>query len=146
MTTTTDVTGTPQDARRALHELVDAVERATGVAWIIEDSPSPVGCQRTPDTAGVAFTATRTTPDVLPESAAADVASLLAERGMEVGRRDAFGFVSVLGVHPVNRAFTLELRVFAESAMIVAQSACVIGDVWDELQRVKREVAESGTQ
>jgi hypothetical protein len=146
MTTTTDATGTPREARRALHELVDAVERITGAAWANEDSPSPVGCQRTPETAGVAFTATRSTPDVLPAGAVADVLGLLAEHGMEAGRRDAYGFVAVLGVHPANRAFTLELRVFAESAMIVAQSACAAGDVWDELQRVKRELAEAGKQ
>jgi hypothetical protein len=144
MSTTTDVTGTPREAQGALHELVDAVERISGAAWANEDSPSPVGCQRTPETAGVAFTATRTTPEVLREGVVADVMGLLIERGMEVGRRDAFGFVSLLGVHPANRSFTLELRVFAESAMIVAQSACAVGDVWDELQRVKRELAETG--
>jgi hypothetical protein len=144
MSTTTDAAGTPREAQLAMLALVERAQSVAGAAWAVEDSPSPVGCQRTPETVGVGFTATRTTPEVLREGAVADVWQLLADQGMEVGRRDAFGFVSLLGVHPLNRAFTLELRVFAESAMIVAQSACAIGDVWDELQRVKREQAEAG--
>jgi hypothetical protein len=146
MSTTTNEAGAPRAAQLELLALVEAVQQVTAAVWANEDSPSPVGCQLTPETTGVAFTATRTSAEVLREGAVADVMALLIERGMEVGRRDAYGFISLLGVHPANRAFTLELRVFAQTAMIVAQSACAPGDVWDELQRVKRDLADAGSK
>jgi len=141
MSTTTNENRTPRQAQLELIALVDDVQHAAGGAWENDDSPSPVGCQLPPSAIGVAYTAARRTPVALAEGAVAAVLHLLGERGFQAGRRDAPGYVSVLGVHPANPAFTVELRVFANTAAIVGQSACVPGEVWDELQRVSGEAS-----
>lgn len=139
MSTTTDQTLSPREAQAQLLTLLDTVQATVGGDWVNHDSPSPRGCRLTEQSPlGVAYTGRRTldAPPAPAETITA-VLALLAAQGMEAGTRTGTAFTTVMGVHPDNRAFYVELELRAQATTLSGQSACVAGELVAELERVK---------
>ena len=139
MSTTTNALLSPRDAQTQLHVLLDAVQAIVGGDWVNHDSPSPRGCRLTEESPlGVAFTGRRSldAPPASTETIGA-VLALLSAEGMEAGTRTSASFTTIMGVHPDNKAFYVELEMRARAMTLSGQSACVAGDLVAELDRVK---------
>jgi hypothetical protein len=144
MSTTNDVAMTPSEAREQLLALLDAVQEIVGGEWENHDTPSPRACQLAENSPpGIAFTGRRTlTAHPASAQTVRAVATLLSSHGMEAGTRTGDVFTSVLGVHPLNKAFYVELEVRAAGTTVAGQSACVPGDLLVEVERAKTQSGE----
>ena len=142
MSTCTDTENarTPGEAQAELVALLDAVQSAIGGQWENRDSPSPRECRLTEQSPlGVVFTGVRANPSPPADGARVRaVIDVLAASGMSVGTRPTDSVTSVMGVHPANKAFYVELQMREHAMTLSGQSACVDGDIDAELERVSR--------
>lgn len=140
MSTFTDAgfAGTPLEAQVELLALLEAVQSAIGGQWENRDSPSPRECRLTEQSpAGVVFTGLRSNAaPPAPEAQVRAVLDLLKAHGMNAGARPTDSVTTVLGVHPGNEAFYVELQMRPQAMTLSGQSACVDGDIDAELDRV----------
>lgn len=138
--TETGSAGTPLEAQVELLALLDAVQSAIDGQWENRDSPSPRECRLTEQSPlGVVFTGLRANP--APPAAEAQVRTvldILKDHGMDVGTRPTDSVTTLMGVHPDNKAFYVELQMRPQAMTLSGQSACVDGDIDAELERVTR--------
>ena len=128
----------PQQTQSALVALLDEAQQTAGGTWDVQDSPSPDPCEL-PGSGdeGVTFTGQRTLDAGLDEDALLAVADLLESEGFEVGRAAVGRSENVRGVMPGNQAFFVLLESGDTVATLSGQAACVPGDAYDELQKLR---------
>jgi hypothetical protein len=131
---------TPVEAQAELLAVLDAAQSALGGQWDNRDSPSPRECRLTEQSPlGVVFTGLRANPSPPAEgSRVRAVHDILVTHGMDVGTRQTESVITVMGVHPDNKAFYVELQMRAHAMTLSGQSACVEGNIDAELERVNR--------
>jgi len=136
--TDAEFAGTPAQAKAQLLALLDAVQSAIGGQWDNRDSPSPRECRLTEHSPlGVVFTGLRANPSPpADEARVRAVLDVLADHGMSVGTRPTDSVTAIMGVHPQNKAFYVDLQMRAHAMTLSGQSACVDGDIDVELDRV----------
>ena len=133
-------TVSPEESQKTLFALLEKVQTRIGGDWVNEDSLSPRGCLLADGDEGVTFTGTRTLAD--PQITEDDIDALVAylgDEGFEAGKSGIGLFTDVLAVDPNDKTSFVEVRIGDQSTQLTGQAACAVGNINDELERVKSE-------
>lgn len=130
----------PKESQEKLLALLDETQQLIGGDWENQDSGSPRDCELpgSGDT-GTTFTGARSQEmPALDDDTVAKVFEFWEGEGFEAGEAGMGVLTSVLGVHPDNKSYYVELRIGEQATQLSGQAACVPGSTLDELERVKK--------
>jgi len=137
----TEKADTPQQTQQKLVDLLDRTQDQFEGTWENHDSPSPDPCKLPgSEEEGVTFTGSRSYTGARPDdSGINELIRFFKREGFDAGRGEVGPFVEVLAVHPLNKSLYVRVSMGTKTASVSGQAACVPGDAYEELLRLRKE-------